>query len=402
MKALGFESNKTEIDNNRLRESLKGLLQVKNLIVLSGAGSSILKDNKGIDVGGLTMNAMVAAIKSYPDFTSAIKKAKDIDAKVITKINESNNLEVLLTDLDSLISSSKVMASTDCQQLIDIQKSILKYMHKVCDINSDEGNFPHAIFLTKLLVSRKLSSPRIKVFTLNYDTLFEQAAQKIEAIAIDGFSFSQPRKFQGGNFDLDIIKRNHNRLSKDESYCANVMHLYKLHGSVDWKINGDHIEQVNPSSIKAEDTVMIYPGSHKYQESYSMPFYEIISRFQSALREPNTSLIVIGYSFGDEHINRIILEAVTSNLNLNLYIVSPSAAIVQKDNNKALSDLQDRIMNKELKNVFMISTTFKDFSDTIPYFGGESTPEVAITSTKVDIKTAETNGVFDENPNSAF
>lgn len=400
MQVLGFEAGKNEIDDSRLGGHLKSLLQVKNLVVLSGAGSSILKDDVGKDLGGLTMNAMVENIKKYPDFTSAIKEAKDVDKGIIAKIQSSTDLEQLLTELDSIVASRKIMSTTDFNQLLAIQKSILKYMHEVCTIDGSGKKFPHEIFLKKLLVSRKLSSPRIKVFTLNYDTLFEQAAQNLEAITIDGFSFSQPRKFQGGNFDLDIVRRNHNRLNKDESYYSNVLHLYKLHGSVDWRIDKERIEQVDSGLISPEETVMIYPGSHKYQESYNMPFYELISRFQTALREPNTSLLVIGYSFGDEHINRIILEAIGSNLNLNVYIVSRSAAKSSESNSDVLQKIQEKVKNNDLKNVFMVSTTFKDFTDTLPYFGGGSTYELEQTNKNIDAELEIIDGTSDETPKS--
>lgn len=56
---------------------------------------------------------------------------------------------------------------------------------------------------------------RAKIFTLNYDLLFEQAAAKGGYVVIDGFSFSMPRTFSGVYFDYDIVVRNRTKSSAD-------------------------------------------------------------------------------------------------------------------------------------------------------------------------------------------
>ncbi|MBK7934080.1 MAG: hypothetical protein IPK01_11400 [Acidobacteria bacterium] len=70
----------------------------------------------------------------------------------------------------------------------------------------EKNDFPHATFLDKI-TQRKVTFPRVKVFTLNYDTLFEQAANLIQSVVLDGFSFLSPREFSGRQFDFDIVQR---------------------------------------------------------------------------------------------------------------------------------------------------------------------------------------------------
>jgi hypothetical protein len=53
-----------------------------------------------------------------------------------------------------------------------------------------------------------------------------------------------------------------------------------------------------------------------------MPYAHIFRAFQQRLQEPQTFLLVVGYSFGDEHINRIIDDAM-SNPSLVLLVVDP-------------------------------------------------------------------------------
>ena len=55
-------------------------------------------------------------------------------------------------------------------------------------ITSSESSSVHEKFLNKI-TKRKSSIARVKLFTLNYDTLFEQAARKGNYTIIDGFSF---------------------------------------------------------------------------------------------------------------------------------------------------------------------------------------------------------------------
>ena len=50
----------------------------------------------------------------------------------------------------------------------------------------------------------------------------------------------------------------------------------------------------------------------------------MMSRFQAELRTDNALLIIIGYSFGDKHINSMIFEALELNHSLQMVIVDPS------------------------------------------------------------------------------
>lgn len=47
-----------------------------------------------------------------------------------------------------------------------------------------------------------------------------------------------------------------------------------------------------------------------------------LSLFEEVLREPERNLVVIGYGFGDEHINAVIADAIRE-CGLRLYVISP-------------------------------------------------------------------------------
>jgi hypothetical protein len=141
---------------------------------------------------------------------------------------------------------------------------------------------PHLKFLNKI-TSRKHKYPRVKIFTLNYDTLFEQAAAKGHFITIDGFSFANSANFNGAFFDYDIINRKDSRMNQEENFISKVFHLYKPHGSINWEKLSDGQIIAKDIGQATENPLIIYPNSNKYESGYDQPFFEMMSRFQQSI-----------------------------------------------------------------------------------------------------------------------
>jgi hypothetical protein len=83
-----------------------------------------------------------------------------------------------------------------------------------------------------------------------------------------------------------------------------------------------------------------------------MPFAHLIRSFQIRLGAPQTFLLILGYGFGDEHINRII-EAALLNPSLVMLVVEPnpsSATIARVGRYKDLG-----------KRAFVLAPTEKAF-----------------------------------------
>ncbi|MBF0651347.1 SIR2 family protein [Dysgonomonas sp. GY75] len=276
----------------------------KNIIVLTAAGTSMDNGaNRGKSRKGL-WDECKDEIDIVHDQCPNIKlkgfdKNYDIEGFLTALIlHERVNNEVLDSDSNKIISK--------------IEKKIAK----ACSLNLCKAQAPHLEFLNKL-TARKINAPRLQLFTTNYDTLFEQAANEGGFVIIDGFSFTQPRKFSGRFYDIDIVNREKSRITQEESFIPRVFQLYKIHGSLNWgRIDGDVVLQENPTS-----PLIVYPASEKYESSYEQPFFEMMSRFQQALRKENTLLIVIGFGFQDKHIQNVIKEAVNQNSNFHLVII---------------------------------------------------------------------------------
>ncbi|WP_105993955.1 SIR2 family protein [Staphylococcus simulans] len=353
-----------EFAENVMREKYKAILskQYENVVVLTGAGSSI-------GFGGKSMYNLWDEVVDKV----GCKEFKDFCSNVQFKGIDSKNLEDLLSNAERYTS-----IFNDKQEVIDTMNEIKDIIKSECTIENVGGEV-HLSFLRKLS-ARKLKYNRPKIFTLNYDTLFEQAASLGGFIVIDGFSFSSPRQFNGIYFDYDIISRNTHAILTDENYVSQVVHIYKPHGSIDWEETEERIIKNDGTS----NPLMIYPSTNKYENSYKQPFFEMVSRFQGELRKKNTLLMVIGFSFGDNHIEAMIEEAMNVNGSLTVLIVSPGVKSDEKDENND-NYHKYREKSKVLDSIYLVSEKFESFVNNYPdsqiysyYYQGENTTNESI------------------------
>lgn len=318
----------------------------QNIVVLTAAGTSM--DNG--KCGGKTRDGLWEHCKLEIDsFKETIKELAE------KEFYTTKNIEDLLS---YLILYQKVNGKN---VNFDIKiKELEKKIAEACKLNL-QNEAPHKIFLNKL-TARKSSDSRMQLFTTNYDTLFEQAANSAGFVVIDGFSFQQPREFAGRHFDYDIVNRERTRIKQEDSFISNVFHLYKLHGSLNWtKTEDGKIIQ----SHDTEKPMIIYPASEKYESSYEQPYFEMMSRFQQALRKDNVLLIVIGFGFQDKHIQNVILEAVEQNPSFQLVVVNYNGS--GSIDRQSLKDLFiDNNQEFVKRNVTIFFDTFKSFTDNYP------------------------------------
>ena len=275
---------------------------------------------------------------------------------------EKENIEALLSRCDAYLQIKK---SANVEKFVSASKAvILKKCSEFLDSANDLQLASHRTFLHRLS-RRRVRDSRMKLFTTNYDLCFERAAGKQGLIVLDGFSFTQPRQFDPRFFLYDIVRR---PSTGDEvgNPLEGVFHLYKLHGSVNWdqSASGDIEIKSDPTP---ETACLIYPAKGKYQQSYVQPHLELISQYFSALREPNTCLIVSGFGFNDDHLSEPILAAVRTNPYLRLIIVNPSAddhTSRPKEPNRFWEALYG--LAKQGEDVWLINANFSEFAEMIP------------------------------------
>jgi len=181
--------------------------------------------------------------------------------------------------------------------------------------------------LLRKILTRPLNLKRANVFTLNYDTLVEQAADAEGVVLIDGFVGTVFRTFRPESYDHDLYfpgETTEGRVHR----LDRVLHLYKLHGSITWTADAPTWE--NPYGIRAhsdelsdDQPVLIYPTPAKSADTLGMPYTDLLRRFSAAVVRPQSVLFVLGYGFGDEHICAIVRQALAIP-SFTLVIVDPN------------------------------------------------------------------------------
>lgn len=346
---IEYEGDLKEAVTNKKVEIYRNFLSrhFDNTIVLAGAGASF-----GIgktEIKGMTMKKLWEEIVNECGNESLEKLAKEINYKIddIASVN--------LEDFLSHASLFLLLYKDTDSEVEEIVNKIKQIIINNCTIIMPE-DAPHKEFL-KRITARKLKHNRLKLFTTNYDMLFEQAANECGFTMIDGFTFTFPRVFNGNNYDYDIVIRKNSRITAQENYANKVFHLYKLHGSLDWE-RDDETDQIRKCDFaNNKRPVMIFPSSIKYETSYEQPFFEMMSRFQTELRMDNALLIIIGYSFGDKHINSMIFEALEQNHSLQLVIVDP-----------CIENFEEIIQRTQRSaNILLIRCDFKELALNYPY-----------------------------------
>ena len=333
----------------------------KRIVILAAAGTSL--DNgfeKGKTRDGLWKSGRDAIKELYKELLPCDNKLR--------RIAKDKDIEAFLSHILLVEKISEEKAS----RLRPSRERLEKIIRDACRLKLDSSKAPHKNFLDKI-TARKASEPRVQLFTTNYDTLFEQAAQEGGYAVIDGFSFTSPRTFSGRYFDYDIVQRERTRLKDEESFVSKVFHLYKMHGSLTWERTGQgRVQQVDST----ESPLIVYPASDKYESSYEQPYFEMMSRFQQALRRENTLLIVLGFGFRDKHIQNVILEAINQNPSFQLVIVNYNGnGTINRE------ELKEYFDGREIKrNVSIVFDTFSNFTKNFPENKTYSSNEESIQS----------------------
>ena len=141
----------------------------------------------------------------------------------------------------------------------------------------------------------------VEIFTINYDLLFETALERRRVPYFDGFV-----GILKAGFNTELVEGS---VGRDEKCVpAFFVRLWKLHGSVNWLWETQNIVRLG-QPVTSSLAAAIYPSDAKYDESRRVPFVVLQDRFRRALQEPETIVIISGYSFGDEHLNELIFDA---------------------------------------------------------------------------------------------
>jgi len=136
----------------------------------------------------------------------------------------------------------------------------------------------------------------VEIFTTNYDLLIEQALEDFRVPFFDGFVGARQPFFDSHAIEFDNLPPRWAR-------------LWKIHGSINWRSSIDDSFKVFRTDIEKGGNVVIHPSHLKYEQSRKMPYLAMMDQLRKFLSTPSSAMIVVGYSFGDQHLNDVIVQS---------------------------------------------------------------------------------------------
>lgn len=248
-----------------------------------------------------------------------------------SEIQELNNLrKFLLSNFDYewvydqvVFSKQPQLNFTDREKLAFIKavRAAYEQMHRiVCRDEIDHRVSASAVCHS--LISRFAGSGNKRgfFFTLNHDLLVEAFYSNGERVNLVIPGLQNPKWFNG-RLGPELEPGDHVQL-KDEAtvekikaeFCrksAGQFVYVKLHGSYGWKAKDG-----------ADVMVIGHAKTESLEREPLLKWY--LSLFREALNKFEQKLVIIGYGFGDEHINGVIAEAI-SKFKLRFYVISPKS-----------------------------------------------------------------------------
>ncbi|MEC5425545.1 SIR2 family protein [Virgibacillus sp. C22-A2] len=183
------------------------------------------------------------------------------------------------------------------------------------------GNYQK--FIESVVSILNLSNSRqipknVNIFTTNYDLYIEKATDQIlkkyKLVFNDGATGYFDRYLDSSNFNRTVSYKGLN-----DNYINEIpsITLIKPHGSINWEKQDENIliknEVVNEPVIVKPDG---YEASTTFESNH---FHEMLRIFQMELDKPQSVLFVIGFSFQDKHIAKMVKRAV-QNPELMVYV----------------------------------------------------------------------------------
>lgn len=307
---------------------------------------------------GLSMAVGVPGVEALTKKISdqLSQEHKPIFTQLITA-SGSNNIEHILNKLRTireLIGENQdtefygVKGKTAGQRLdVEICKTISEIVYKT-DISDLK---PHLIFANWLFQNQAKRYSPIEIFTTNYDLLIEQALEFKKLPFFDGFAGSI------NPFLIPECVEAENVKNDQSSYIPySWIRLWKIHGSINWFLTRDQdlkkrIIRCTNRALSDGDELMIYPSKQKYDESRRLPFLVFQDRFRKFLSSGETLLVIAGYSFGDEHLNEILFQALRANKRLAITALMYGESI---EGNKRVTDQKILDFGKDHPNFTVI------------------------------------------------
>lgn len=315
---------------NRIEPWLSSLFQSEHLSLLIGSGLTT----------AIQYAACGSANNGMGEVNLTSKYATQIDSKAANSSikagrGEKPNIEDKIRVMCELLRGLEIMNNTsDAEELRNELNTIIEnFTMNISLIENQIATAPDKertdafnklIMFLMSFASRTGTRDRLSVFTTNYDRLIEAGADLAGIHLIDRFVGSLSPIFRSSRLDIDM-HYNPPGIRGESRYLEGVVKYTKLHGSIDWINTNDCIRKIGlpfgvkdiqpylnaPGFTATPSKIMIYPNASKDRETSEYPYVELFRDFAASICRPNSTVVTYGYSFGDEHINRVIRDMLT-------------------------------------------------------------------------------------------
>jgi len=305
---------------------LSAVFQAEHLNLLLGSGfTTAIAYMAGVNA------ASMAKVTFGTSFDGAIDSHADGSAKTMGR--GTANIEDQFRSAFAVLEGFTVVGAADAATLkkaMDTQlkmflDSLLATEGSIAKGKDEDHNKRATSALQSFLLSfasRAGSRERLHIFTSNYDRLIEHGCDLAGLRTIDRFVGALNPVFRSSRVEVDL-HYNPPGIRGEPRFLEGVVRLTKLHGSLDWHFNKE-ARQIHRKGIpfgapsshtdvprQPLDTVMIYPNAAKDVETTQYPYAELFRDFAASICRPNAVIVTYGYGFGDDHINRVLLDMLT-------------------------------------------------------------------------------------------
>lgn len=300
----------------------------KDIVFLLGAGASA---EAGIPTSAAMIDRIEFLLKDdgnwkpfallYNHVKSAIYYAAGLRGEFGSGYNY--NIEVLVNTLYELERNEEhplypfiaawnsrfvALAQSDFSKVREFRRLILQALKRwMCPDDPSLGDY----YAGLAILQKDLNFP-LPVFSLNYDLCIERLMTLDRDVRVEtGFAGS------GSKYVWDWERFE----DTSPSPLAQVI-LYKLHGSINWKrdettkqlFSVEQVENVDPDHME-----VIFGRDFKLDAADPYLFYAYEFR-RYTLRAK--LIVVLGYGFGDAHINKMLTQGIRSDHNCHVLVVS--------------------------------------------------------------------------------
>ena len=321
----------------RIEPWLTALVQSEHLSLLVGSGlaHAVHWLGAGAALPGMTavtfqsLNAEIAqeakrtskaAGRDVGNFEDQIRVANELlrGLEIMAAVKEVGSEEE--SQVAALRSDLKGILASFAKSILQAEESLV-----TAEEAKREEAFNYLVSFLMSFASRAGTRERLQLFTTNYDRFIEAGADAAGLRLIDRFVGTLAPVFRASRLDVDL-HYNPPGIRGEPRYLEGVARFTKLHGSVDWLENNGSIRRVglpfgaadiapflSAPGLTGGDAagLMIYPNAAKDRETTSYPYVELFRDFAASICRPNSTVVCYGYSFGDEHINRVLEDMLT-------------------------------------------------------------------------------------------